>query len=836
MAAQITRERTGEYHKMALLVLKEKGGKLSSAELVQELQQRLNLTDYERSLNKSGSPRWRTHFRFTSVGLVKAGWIEKKSRIWSITDKAQNFEHLSPLELMDFLTDGYNAWKNTALGNDEVDEVDVPDEEEPEILMEVRPADINFQNLLSGIEQSRIQIPPFQRSFVWEPNDIRSLLDSIYRGYPIGSFIFWKTTRKLPSSRTIGNIVISNSELMDGTEIAYVLDGQQRITSLFAAVRNAAIDGEYYRFLFNLRSKTFSVERNSEPINKDAVLTQDIAAHKISIDRLFVETQAEYRRVTQLYSDEDQDVLANLQGRFASYRFSVVEVLDVPTQIDEEKEEGVKQVVRMFSRINEKGKKLTVVAKMVARCWGEGFDLRERLNDFYERSPELETIREETILQAASAILNYRQSRSRIILDKTDIQELAASWDAIEKAFLAAIDFVKATYRVKNLQYLPFDAVLVPLTYLFYKKRQLSSEQLAQIGNWFWGACLSNRYGSTLEAKTEEDCVNFDLLLEGKEPTFNFLIDWDSLKEKIISQPYNLRNAFVKTLLCLYSYAEPKNIVDGSDVILDGVFSGYYKHQLHHIFPVEYMNREQHDNAQYINSVANIMLIPALTNNHISDKAPGDYFPLLAAGFESAARQVSLVDILNKHHYISGLKESGIETNDYELFLNKRAERLVSILRTLTGVSGRAEGMVDTEPVQAVDSIEIRIRSIIDEKLSSSIEGSYWDTSVPADIRTAVDMKMADHLRRHPYYSIEEYEQDSVRLRFMDIMDYCKIILVNWELFGKYFGSKTETERYFVAYKNYRNVLKHPRGVDEVEKKNGEAALIWIERVLNTVY
>ena len=77
MAAQIDRQRTGEYLKMALVLLKERGGKLSSGEIITELEKHLTLNEYERSFNKSGAPRWRTHFRFVSVGLVKAGWIEK---------------------------------------------------------------------------------------------------------------------------------------------------------------------------------------------------------------------------------------------------------------------------------------------------------------------------------------------------------------------------------------------------------------------------------------------------------------------------------------------------------------------------------------------------------------------------------------------------------------------------------------------------------------------------------------------------------------------------------------------------------------------------------------
>jgi len=834
MAAQITRERTGEYLKTSLLILKDKGGQLSSNELILELESRLKLSKYEKSLNKTGSQRWRTHFRFMSIAFVKAGWIEKKRRVWTLTEKAQGFEIMEPLELMTFLDKEYDKWKLEASNNSAVDDV-LPESEEPEVLMQIKPGDIDFQDLISSVEKCRIQVPPFQRHFVWKPANIRLLLDSIYRGYPIGSFIFWKTARKLPKPRNIGDIEFKNEDLREGSEIAYVLDGQQRITSLFAAVKGASIDEEHYRFLFDLRAKKFVVDHVKDVTDAAELQQKDVKDLRISVKHLFVETMAEYRHLTKEYPDNFQDILANLQSRFTTYRFSVINVMDNPSADEDTKEEGVKQVVHMFTLINETGKKLTVVAKMVARCWGEGFDLRERLNEFYEKSPELENIREETILQAASVILNYRQSRTKNILEETDIYKLEEQWDSIEKAFLASIHFVKTTYNIRDLKYLPFDALLVPLTYLFYKKRQLTNEQLVKVGHWFWGACLSNRYGSTLEAKMEEDCANFDLLLEGKNPTFSFLIDWDSLKEQIVGQPYNLRNAFAKTVLSLYSHAKPLNIIDGSEVRLEKVFSGYYKHQLHHIFPVNYIRNHQPENTDKINSIANIMLIPALTNAHISDMAPSAYISLFKKGFENSGKSIGLDEILSKHHYIAGTKDSGLETDDYQLFLNQRADRMVSAFRQLTGISGRIEGMFDNEPSQAVDLVEVRIRTTLDQLLNEAVEGSYWNSSVPSDIRSAVDMKITNHLKKHPYYSINEYQQESVRLRFMDIMDYCKIILINWEIFSQYFKNKTETERHFLAYKNYRNALKHMRAVDEVEKKNGEAGLLWIERVLNTI-
>ena len=81
--------------------------------------------------------------------------------------------------------------------------------------------------------------PQFQREFVWEIKKSASLLDSIVKGYPVGSFIFWKTRERLRSVKNIGNLNLP--EPTQGDYVDFVLDGQQRITSLFAALKGEKI-------------------------------------------------------------------------------------------------------------------------------------------------------------------------------------------------------------------------------------------------------------------------------------------------------------------------------------------------------------------------------------------------------------------------------------------------------------------------------------------------------------------------------------------------------------------------------------------------------------------
>lgn len=818
---KIDDHRTGEYLLIALTIIDEKGGDCPSSELTAEMSKRLNLSSYEKSLNNSGQPRWVTRFRFYSIGLVKADWIKKEHRIWYLTEKGKQYKNCNPDQIITITNNAYDKWSlqkdtensDSLIGKESVDE--------PGALMDIKPDYVIFRDLINGVSSGKIQIPPFQRSFVWESRDISFLLDSIYRGYPIGSFIFWKTTRKLPRSRNVGNIKLEINQFAKGSEINYVLDGQQRITSLFSAVKGATIDNDIYRFLFDLKSKRFIVKRGDE---NHSYIDEDIDNLQISIETIFTESRSVYRNIIRKYPVEYEEVLDNIYDRFVGYRFSIISVMDKETNDEDEKNEGIKQVVEMFSRINETGRKLTVVAKMVARCWGAGYDLSEAFEDFYSLHKELNDIREQTLLQSASAILNHRKSKSKDILS-TKIHKLESEWDNITVAFLLAIEFVKTKLKIHNLKYLPFESLLVPLTYLFYKQKSLNNKQTELIEIWFWRACLSNRYDSTVESKLEEDCINFDKILENKKPEFNYLIDWDQLANKLIGQRYNLKNAFVKTVLSLYSHIKPQNLTDGRDVKFEGLFSGYYKHNLHHIFPQAYLRKVFPEYKDYFDSIVNIMLIPAITNLEILDKQPSDYFSLLRKNDDE------FPEIL-QHHYIDNLQKSGILENDFMKFLSYRAERLVEEFRLKTGITSKLQSHFSINPSKPIDILETRIRSFIHENLKNEYDSSYWEERIPVDIREVVNKKIKDVVKRHPY-GLEEYNRDDVKIQFLDVMDYSKILISNWDIFGSSLGSKQETLQHFISLKHYRNAIKHGRSLNEVDKRTGEAAVLWFENVLN---
>src|SRR5690348_18174918 len=91
--------------------------------------------------------------------------------------------------------------------------------------------DYTIRQVIEKVSNGQVRIPTFQRGFVWEPEMIAYLMDSIYKGYPFGTLLFWRTKEGLKTEKRIGPFALIDKE--SGLPLDYVLAGQQRITSIF---------------------------------------------------------------------------------------------------------------------------------------------------------------------------------------------------------------------------------------------------------------------------------------------------------------------------------------------------------------------------------------------------------------------------------------------------------------------------------------------------------------------------------------------------------------------------------------------------------------------------
>jgi Protein of unknown function DUF262 len=351
-----------------------------------------------------------------------------------------------------------------------------------------------YESLFVEIDAGQIKLPMFQRDFVWDKEQSSKLIDSILKGFPIGTFIFWKTKEELRSYKEVGNHKLP--ETPKGDYAQYILDGQQRITSLYAIRKGIRInkDGK------ELGYKDIFIDLDYEPENDEQIVVTEKQNGKryVSVhDVLSIPLGTFYRTL----SHEQADQVQAYKGKLTNYDFSTITIKDYPIDV----------ACEVFSRINTAGKVLTVFEIMVAKTYDEakGFDLAEKYEVLRDGSDDekecltaakFETIPESIIMQCVAAII-LRAVRSRDIL-KIRRETFIANWEPMKTALFMAIDFIRSELRVPVSQLVPYPAAVVPLTYFFHTtaNKKPTNEQVRLLEQFFYWVGLSTRYSSGSES------------------------------------------------------------------------------------------------------------------------------------------------------------------------------------------------------------------------------------------------------------------------------------------------------------------------------------------------
>ncbi|PIR58370.1 MAG: hypothetical protein COU70_01200 [Parcubacteria group bacterium CG10_big_fil_rev_8_21_14_0_10_35_15] len=515
------------------------------------------------------------------------------------------------------------------------------------------PLPKQFSSLMDDVSSGRLKIPQFQREFVWEIKKSASLLDSVVKGYPVGSFIFWKTRERLRAVKNIGNLNLP--EPAKGDYVNFVLDGQQRITSLFAALKGEKI------------VRDTGKEENFAEIYIDLEAKEDekIVTHEVEDkqkEQLIKLTDLLYGGLTSLaqYPAKYHHKLEEYKKRIESYNYSVIQVGDVPIDVASE----------IFTRVNEGGKPLSPFEIMVAKTYDyeKNFDLAEKFDQLVEtlKNVNYETISNATVLQIAALILTKECKRKIILnLDKEKFIEL---WDKVTDAVERAVDYFRDYYRIPVSQLLPYNALVVPFAYFFYHHNDKpTGDKQKYLQDFFWRVALAGRYSSAVESKLAQDIKKIDKILHNELPKYDWPINTspEFIKD---NGWFNAGSSYIKAILCIYAYHQPKSFIDDSLVNI----SNYWLKQAnsknyHHFFPKAYLTKLNEEERK-INHILNITIVDDFLNKRkIRDNPPSEYMAKFKRDNPHLAETM-------KTHLITDLDKFGVWANNYHSFFEKRGE------------------------------------------------------------------------------------------------------------------------------------------------------------------
>lgn len=514
------------------------------------------------------------------------------------------------------------------------------------------PQHKQFSSLMDDISSGRLKIPQFQRDFVWDIKKSAGLLDSIVKGYPIGTFIFWKTKERLRSVKNIGGLELP--EPPKGDFVNFVLDGQQRITSLFAALKGAKIarsDGKEEDF-----SKMYI---DLEADGDGNIVTTDVDGK--NPEQLIRLQDLIYGGLTALtkYPEKYHKKLEEYKKRIEAYNYSIIQVNEVSIDVATE----------IFTRINVGGKPLSLFEIMAAKTYDyeKDFDLSQKFDSLVETLEDVnyETISDATVLQVISLLLTKECKRTVILnLDK---EKFIGIWEDAADAIERTVDYFRGYYRIPVSKLLPYNALIVPFAYFFYYHKDRPTGDMQKfLQDFFWRIALSGRYSSAVESKLAQDVKRVDKILSGELPKYDWPIDTTPTFLETNGW-FSAGRSYIKAILCILAYHRPKSFIDDSDVnISNDWLKQANSKNYHHFFPRAYLKKfgvAEDD----INNILNITIVDDFLNKReIRDNPPSKYME------KFKAKNPKLSDSM-KTHLISDLEGFGVWSDNYKLFCEQRA-------------------------------------------------------------------------------------------------------------------------------------------------------------------
>ncbi len=663
---------------------------------------------------------------------------------------------------------------------------------------------LKLTDIIIEFDKGQIRIPKFQRNYVWDRPRVVKLLNSIYKEYPIGTFFFWEADRKyLPLYRNIPELTIP--EPRDGETFHFILDGQQRITSLWAVIKGITltiIDNYGNPRKINYGEISFDLD------NEEFVIKRPDNVHYIALATILEEDHFEaYEAIT----NPRKISFRKCYNQFRNYPLSVVYV----------REQELNEASEIFERINQGGIKLSVFDLVVASTWSEDFDLKEKVKEFNQKleSTGFGAIDPSTIVQTMSLISKGQAIKSaQLQLTNDDVKKL---WAAVIKGIELAIDIISNNFGARIYDFVPYSAMITMVAYLFIKNenKSLTSYQKEILEQWFWKSTFSERYKVSTQSLMSEDKRNiFDPLIEGEKVSVNYPINISS--ENIINARFYKYSGIRNGIYCLLAQEKPLHFLNNSHIILDKKYlSDYNSSEKHHIFPRAFLKKI--NNAWLENSMTNFAFIPSELNRKILDKSPKQYFAQVQKENPEFEKMI-------KSHLISMDAVEAAIKNDFDSFISARSNTILKAIEKKIGSLSAVEKQLEENPDSFVNSLEEKIRLCIDENLSRSGEG-YWKNLIPGDIQEKIARSIKrDSLR----YQDGAHPSNYDLLSYCDFGDYTNIVLKNWQKFEDEFKSKGdfETNMKFVA--DFRNHIKHNRKISDILRKQGEAAIEWLNNCL----
>lgn len=575
--------------------------------------------------------------------------------------------------------------------------------------------DRQITDLLSAVDVGSTQLPDFQRGWVWDDNRIKALIASVVHGFPVGAAMFLEYSsenirfryRPIEGASCTGQNVIPNE---------LVLDGQQRLTSLYSAlfsdkpVKTRTEKGEEI-----LRYYYIDIEKSLDPnadddeiilsVPESRIITSNFG-RKIELD--LSSSDKEYReKKFPLNSILDfSKVMIWQNGYQAYYNYSAQESrlflrfsTDIVTAMQKyvmpviclDKQTPKEAVCRVFENVNTGGISLTVFELVTAVFAMEDFELRkdwEKRRKQYFSGSILRVLTATDFLTALTLMAAYKR-KGTVSCKKKDVLSLSLkdykdNCDSLTEGFVEAEKLLEEE-RIFSSRDLPYSTQLIPLAALCAVlkdgNRLYTTNVKLKLKQWYWCGVFGELYGSANETRYANDMVQVMEWIDDDKKTPKTCNESYFNPLRLLSMQ-SRQSAAYKGVMALILKNHSKDFISGQEI--DFTVYNSDAVDIHHIFPRDYCEKKGLSRQKW-NSIVNKTAISYRTNRTIGGAAPSVYLETLVK--KNLVPSATLDSYLDTHWIDAAL----CRTDDFDSFLVDRAKKLLNAIEVATGktISGR---------------------------------------------------------------------------------------------------------------------------------------------------
>ncbi len=482
---------------------------------------------------------------------------------------------------------------------------------------------MKVSELLDAIRNRDLVLPEFQREYVWSREQAKQLLVSLYKEYPVGALLFWKT----PEPPQLKRLEHAPDTL--GT-VQVILDGQQRLTTLYLLVTGEIppyygpedIKKDLRELYFNIAEAQFQYYQVSRMRGNP---------FWVRVVDIFDDNGPSVFRIAKEHASDEQEAFALAQQYSdALQRLKAVSGMDVPVQLVPTKAK-LDEAIDIFDRVNSQGTKLTDAELALTHVTAKWPTARKKLKD---KMRELEDIGFSFDLKFMTRALTGVVARRALFesIHARSEAELTAGWQRLLAVLDYLVNILPSEASIHSTEDLNSTNVLIPLiVYLAEHDGTFpSSQAIRHAVHWVYAAHTWRRFTAQTDQRLEHDV---GLVLRAEPP-------WEALREQIIDQrgririqpsDFEGRGAQHPLYRMVFILAKAHGAVDWfNGAALAKPHGSKYQVHSHHIFPQSLLYKELYDQNSHldrkkVNEIANRAFLTADTNVSVRNRRPEEY-------------------------------------------------------------------------------------------------------------------------------------------------------------------------------------------------------------------